>query len=120
MITLFSEVCSAKATSREILNSFQHKSSFRSSHRIDQGSIKKGVLKNSRNSQENTCVRDYFLIKLHASILQLCDKRLWQRCFPVNLAKSLRTPFLQNTSGRVFLKFITPVDKGLFSNSSIL
>ena len=27
--------------------------------------------------------------------------RLWHRCFPVNLAKSLRTPFLQNTSGRL-------------------
>ena len=26
-------------------------------------------------------------------------KRLWHRCFPVNFAKFLRTPFLENTSG---------------------
>ena len=28
----------------------------------------------------------------------LLKKRLWRRCFPVNFAKYLRTPFLQNTS----------------------
>ena len=28
----------------------------------------------------------------------LLKKRLWHRCFPVNFEKSLRTPFLQNTS----------------------
>ena len=28
-------------------------------------------------------------------------KRLWYRCFPVNFRKFLRTPFLQNTSGRL-------------------
>ena len=31
-------------------------------------------------------------------------KRLWHRCFPVNFAKFLRTPFLQNSSGRLLLK----------------
>ena len=30
-------------------------------------------------------------------------KRLWHRCFPENFAKFLRTPFLQNTSGRLLL-----------------
>ena len=30
-------------------------------------------------------------------------KRLWRRCFPVNFAKVLRTPFSQNTSGRLLL-----------------
>ena len=34
----------------------------------------------------------------------LLKKRLWHRCFPVNFAKFLRTPFLQNTSGRLLLK----------------
>ena len=29
----------------------------------------------------------------------LLKKRLWHRCFPVNFAKFLRTPILQNTSG---------------------
>ena len=29
---------------------------------------------------------------------------LWHRCFPVNSVKFLRTPFLQNTSGRLLLE----------------
>ena len=29
--------------------------------------------------------------------------RLWHKCFPVNFAKFLRTPFLQNTSGWLLL-----------------
>ena len=32
--------------------------------------------------------------------------RLWHRCFPVNFTKFLRTPFLQNTSGRLLLDFV--------------
>ena len=31
----------------------------------------------------------------------LLKKRLWQRCFPVNFVKFLRTPLLQNTSGQL-------------------
>ena len=34
----------------------------------------------------------------------LLKKRLWYRCFPVNFAKFPRTPFLQNTSGRLLLQ----------------
>ena len=34
----------------------------------------------------------------------LLKKRLWHRCFPVNFAKFLRTPFLQNT-WRLLLTF---------------
>ena len=33
----------------------------------------------------------------------LLKKSLWHRCFPKNFAKFLRTPFLQNTSGRLLL-----------------
>ena len=33
----------------------------------------------------------------------LLKKRPWHRCFPVNFAKFLRTPLLQNTSGQLFL-----------------
>ena len=29
---------------------------------------------------------------------------LWHKCFPVNFEKFVRTPFLQNTSGRLLLK----------------
>ena len=42
----------------------------------------------------------------------LLKKRLWPRCFPVNLAKYLRTPFLQNTSGRLILRFMAFSDWG--------
>ena len=31
----------------------------------------------------------------------LLKKSIWRKCFPVNFAKFLRTPFLQNTSGRL-------------------
>ena len=33
----------------------------------------------------------------------LLKRRLWHRCFPVNFSKFLRTPFLQNNSGRLLL-----------------
>ena len=55
----------------------------------------------SQNSQENTCARVSFLIKLRPATL--LKKRLWQRCFCINFAKFLRTPFLQDTSGRLLL-----------------
>ena len=35
----------------------------------------------------------------------LLKKSLWHRCFSVNFAKFLRTPFSQNTSGRLLLSF---------------
>ena len=54
---------------------------------------KKVFLEISQNSQENTCVWVSFLIK----------KRPWYRCFPVNFAKFLRAPFLQNTSRQLLL-----------------
>ena len=34
----------------------------------------------------------------------LLKERLWRRCFPVNLAKFLKTHFLRNTSGRLLLQ----------------
>ena len=66
-------------------------------------SIKKGFLKISQNSQENTCARVSYLIKLQAPPATLLKKTLWHRCFPVNFAKFLRTLFLQNTSGQLLL-----------------
>ena len=52
-------------------------------------SVKKFFLKNLQNSQENTCSRVSFLVKLQA----LLKKRLWHRCFSVTFAKVLETPF---------------------------
>ena len=34
----------------------------------------------------------------------LFKKRLWHKCFPLNFVKFLRTPFLQNMSGRLLLE----------------
>ena len=47
-------------------------------------SVEKVFLEISQNSQENTCARISFLIKL--------QKRLWHRYFPVYFAKFLRPP----------------------------
>ena len=55
---------------------------------------KKVFLEISQNSQENNRVRVSFLIMLQASVT-LLKKRLWHGCFPVNVAKFLRTPFLK-------------------------
>ena len=59
--------------------------------------LKKVLLKISQYSQEKSCARVSFLIKLQASLLKkdttLLEKKLWYRCFPVNFAKFLRSPF---------------------------
>ena len=55
---------------------------------VQRCSVKKVLLKMSQNTQESTCARVSFLIKLQPSGL-----KLWNRCFPVNFVKFLRTPF---------------------------
>ena len=57
------------------------------------------------------CTRVSFFIKvsgLKSAIL--LKKRLWRRCFAANFTKFLKTPFLQNTSGRLFLKQLQKED----------
>ena len=51
------------------------------------------------------CARVSILCLRPATLLK---KRLWHRSFPVNFAKFLRTPFLQNTSGRLLLQRLLP------------
>ena len=80
-------------------------------------SVKKVFLEISQNSQENTCARDSFLIKLQANPATLLKKSLWYRYFHVNFAKFLRTRFLQNTSGRLLLLF---PHKTAYSSNNIL
>ena len=77
-------------------------------------SIKKVFLKISQNSQENICAIVSFFNKVASPRpATLLKKRLWHRCFPVNFAKFLRTPFLQSTSGHCF--WIAPDGKIPFS-----
>ena len=64
----------------------------RSSHR--RCSIEKVFLEILQNSRKNTSVRASFFNKLQVEPSSLLKKRLWHRCFPVNLAKFLRTPLL--------------------------
>ena len=58
--------------------------------------LKKVFLEISQNLQENICARVSFL----ATLLK---KRLWHRCFPVNIAKFLRPPFLTEHLRWLFL-----------------
>ena len=61
------------------------------SRTIGRFSIEKVFLEISQNSQENTCARVSFLIKLQAEPARV---QAWGRSFPVNFAKFLREPFL--------------------------
>ena len=74
----------------------------RRSHR--RCSVKKGILRNFAKFTGNTCARVSFFNKVAGlGPATLLKKRSWHRCFPVNFAKLLRTPFLQNTSGLLLL-----------------
>ena len=56
--------------------------------------LKKSVLKTLAKFTGKHLCQSLFLNKVSG---------LWHRCFPVNFAKFLRTPFLQNTSRRLLL-----------------
>ena len=80
-------------------------------------SVKKLFLEILQNSQEKTCARDPFLIKLQASTL--LEKSLWHRCFPVNFAKFLRTPSFTEHLRWLLLYFflLTFLVSNCFSNN---
>ena len=60
---------------------------------IQSCSVKEVLLKILRNSQKNPCARISFLINLQLT------KRLWHRCFLVNIAKWWRKLSLEHSSG---------------------
>ena len=73
----------------------------RSSHQ--RCSIIKVVLINFAKFTGKPLCQSLFLNKVAAlRSATLLRKRPWHRCFPVNFAKFIRTPFLQNTSGGCF------------------
>ena len=59
------------------------------------------LLEISQNSQENTCARVFFLIKLPCNFIKketLAQVLSWEFC---EISKN--TPFLQNTSGQLLI-----------------
>ena len=64
---------------------------------------KKAVIRNSTKFTGNHLRQSLFFNKVAGlRPAALLKKRLWNRCFSVNFARFLRTPFLQNTSGGCF------------------
>ena len=75
----------------------------RSSHR--RCSVKKGVFRNFAKFTGKHLHQSLFFNKISGlKPATLLKKGLWYRCFPVNFAKILITPFLQKTSGQLPLK----------------
>ena len=63
-------------------------------------------LSSYRNQSVRSALRNFakFTRKNLCYFVATClKKRQVHRCFPLNFLKFLRTPFLQNTSGRLFL-----------------
>ena len=63
----------------------------------------KVVLKKFAKVTGKHMYQSVYFNKVAGSACNLIKKRFWQRCFPVNFAKFLRIPFLQNTSARLLL-----------------
>ena len=74
----------------------------RSSHQ--RCSVKKGVFRNfAKFTGKHLCQVLPFNKVASPEPETLLKKRIWHRCFPLNFAKFLRTPFSQKTSGRLLL-----------------
>ena len=58
---------------------------------------KKGVLRNFAKFTGKHLCQSIFFNKVADRSATLLKKRLWHRCFPVNFAKFLRTPFFHRT-----------------------
>ena len=77
---------------------------------------KKGVLRNFAKFTGRPLRQSLFFNKVAGlSPATLLKTSLWRKCFPVNFAKFLRTPFLQNTSGRLPL-FLTTLGAETFAS----
>ena len=77
----------------------------RSSHQMC--SLRKGALRNFTTfTGKHLCQSLFFNKVAGLGSATLLKKRLWHRCFPGNFAKFLRTLFLKNTSGRLFLSVL--------------
>ena len=71
---------------------------------VHRGSIKKTFFQNFAKFTGKQIYRIFFFDKVAGlQAATLSKKRLPYKCFPVNFAKLLRTPFLQNTSRQLLL-----------------
>ena len=83
-------------------------------------SVKKVFLKMLINSQENKVPESFFDKVAGLRPVTLLKKRLWHRCSPVNLSKSLRTPLLIEQLRWLFLEIYHPFGTNTkFSNELI-
>ena len=74
---------------------------YRSSHQ--RCSLRKGVIRNfAKFTGKHLCQRLFFNKVAGLTPATLLKKRLWHRCFPVNFAKFLRTPFYRTPLGDCF------------------
>ena len=92
----------------DIIDEFKHYILliFSSSHR--RCSVRKGVLRNFSKFTGKQLYQSLYFDKVAGlEPATLIKWRLLHRCFPVNFTKFLRTPFLQNTCGRLLLHFNT-------------
>ena len=79
----------------------------RSSHQ--RCSLRKGVIRNFAKFTGKHLCQSLFFYKVAGQGLRpasLLKKRLWHRCFPVDFAKFLRTPFSQNTLRRLLPELV--------------
>ena len=81
---------------------FKEKCQLFNSYLLEQCTLLKNIstLRNTCSKHTNKILDTIIFQK---KMLTLLQKSLWNRCFPVNFVKFLRTPFLQNTSGRLLL-----------------
>ena len=94
-------------TQREILLGFGQSfkfvevATYRRSHR--RCSVRKNVFRNlTKFTARHLCHSLFFNKVAGLRPALLSQNRRWNRCFPVNFAKLLRTAFLQNTSSGCF------------------
>ena len=81
-------------------------------------SERKGVLRNFAKLTGKDLYKSLFYNKVAGEVCNFIIKETLAQCFPVNFAKFLRTPFVQNTSGRLIL--LVPIQTELIPHSSFI
>ena len=89
---------------RNVINKLQIKSHRMQKYNHWRCSVRKGILRNfTKFTGKYLCYRIYFHKVAGLRPATSLNKWLSHKCFPVNFARFLRTPFLENTSGWLLL-----------------